>query len=376
MTGHLDQSPQSDPPTPKEAWGKRVAARLAFEWNDFWEAVFEAWWRVALGVSFGLGCFAVSFVWESSHPHGAKILEHTGMAFLVAAIAVFGYEWKSHRKAFVEVTRSMADALHAQNLTGAIRCVDETFVGSDPLNSDVRASITELLKALDHLVSQKLWHREIGLGLVIALIKSATENAHKFAENVEGGFPIELPKPAKLVAAMLETQMASMQKGDAYQVISDFSSFQKQQLADFMRKTQDQIKKGVSVNRIFVCFDHDFDLPVDEVERIIDEHWSAVADCEGNYIVGFIEPKRGSIEPQHEGVFTQGNVSIRFRPRAPDLSKMEFFPDTARSDVTGAYEKLAKLAVFAKAGADADRQRYKTAVRKAWSKGKKKKTSG
>lgn len=367
----VERIESDSPDVPRTSWIKAASNRVELEWDTFWEAFFASYGRVLLGVTLGYVCIEAAFKLQASgYPHRASLAEHFGVAFFVAAIVVFGYEWKSDRKSLLEAVSSMTRALNAQHRVGAIRCAREMFAGKDNLQVSLGSGLEQLLIESHELVSKNAWSRKISIGLVRALIASATENAHKFANPEEGdtGFRIELPSPAALVEKMLETQMASMQESGTYEVISDFTSFQKMQLKDFMLVTKERVKKGVTVRRIFVCFDHDFDLPLDEMERIVNEHWSAVAECDGKYVVGFIEPRRSGIDPPHEGVFTQGELRIRFRPKAPDLHVMEFFRDSAASGITDAFDKLAKLAVFAGVGRDnqADRSKYLASVRKAW----------
>ncbi|MGH7783967.1 MAG: hypothetical protein ACREO5_09045, partial [Candidatus Binatia bacterium] len=185
----------------------------------------------------------------------------------------------------------------------------------------------------------------------------------------ESGFPINLPRPVDIIEKMLTTQMNAVTSGE-YVVISDFTSFQKEQLDTFTLAMKARITSGLVVRRLFFCFKHDKLIPLDEVKRIAREHRAIACEFPGKYEVRFTMPQKTVAEPPHEGVFTTSERSVRFTVLSPDLHQMEFFSHKQGHEPAN-FSELWRHAIPAKNDneSQAKFERYLGALTSEWPRG-------
>jgi hypothetical protein len=302
-------------------WALRLASSI---WNAFLAAL-EA---ISLALLLGLVCLRASQLLAVSHPLSSRLAEHLGVAFFVAAIAVFGYEWKSHSKDLLATTIELKEVLKAQYKSGAERCITGMFAGDDLFRLALRSNLIAAINASSEVVAEDVWNRDLAVGMIEALLGCATAGANKFKDtkvSEEHGFLIELPQPAQLVDKMLTTQMKKVGAGGTYVVISDYTSFQLKQLKDSFDETRACVGRGGKVSRLFFCYRHDRGLPAVEIERIAREHWELACELPGGYDVRFAKLTLDGVEPAHEGVFTSATGSVSFTILKPDLHQIRFF---------------------------------------------------
>ncbi|HEX9983695.1 MAG TPA: hypothetical protein VGF69_10560 [Thermoanaerobaculia bacterium] len=313
-----------------------------------WHALSASAGDIIISLSLGAASF---WIGKRLTDPWSTVAEHLGTAFLVAAIAVFGYEYKSRSKELIKATNALVEALKAEAKPGAIRCITEMFSGADTLVVRLRDSLIRSLNASDDVVQAAVSHRDLAVGMIEALLDAATTNANEF--KAKNHFTITIPRPAELIDEMLKARIERLGEAGTYVVISDFSSFKRNQLQKSIGAMRTSPSRGAKVQRIFYFFKHDRELPYEEIERIATDHWNLSCELGDRYQVAFVKPVQGQIEPLHEGVFTTTEGSVRFEVLEPDLHTVQFYSETqSRPPVN--FERLWYHALKATAASSAE----------------------
>lgn len=273
-----------------------------------------AWFYTTVGLVFGFGLLIIQKLLDQlsgylgySHKFWAEFVhflafmaEHLGIGFVVAAIAVFFYEWGAHIKktmalaarlsrsiARIEETKTIID--RQDEVAGAL---DQTHKLMDSLHLTERlyqdidkASRFNLKVCLTGMIGGPLKKRseyseraiESCERLILAIKKlreDATWGNDKYVEfiarhvaevvghNAEAlsnlrrngnkqDFTVP-PTAAGMAAEILSRQMEAMEGGDGYDVISDLTSWEDSQLAELLNATKTAVESDkVQVRRIF-----------------------------------------------------------------------------------------------------------------------------
>ncbi|HEV7684644.1 MAG TPA: hypothetical protein VGO68_21220 [Pyrinomonadaceae bacterium] len=207
------------------------------------------------------------------------LLEHVGLGLIVASIAVFGYEWRSHVKQVVdlseELQRSIKDVArlrqdlrtkHGKQLLDP--CL-RTYLGED--NKSLCRTLIEFVEAISEIQDEDKQNevrvtdeyitdlKKKYIGVMERLFRRfVLTNALQFQKVVGGGeghFKVP-PTPEELADMILAAQMSTMGKNDGYDVVSDIPSWRDNRLKTFSRVSIVQIRKGVKVRRVFNLFKH------------------------------------------------------------------------------------------------------------------------
>ncbi|HBB87910.1 MAG TPA: hypothetical protein DC047_09870 [Blastocatellia bacterium] len=239
----------------------------------------------------------------------AILSEHLGIGLIVAAIAVFFYEWGAHIKKTIERGDRLANAINLFNqmksneqrtdeLTRAINDVDRmltilntqnraneaaaatgrkalekglsTVIGGlpprvDPVESKVLgeaiANCGQLIFAIESLRVMGTWPNYSYIKFLSDLLKvTVGENAEKFSalyktKKGEQHFIVP-PNAAQMADAILATQIEAIEESDSYDVISDLGSWDNKQLTKLHGATSDAVnKRDVCVRRVFNPYD-------------------------------------------------------------------------------------------------------------------------
>ncbi|HEX8844313.1 MAG TPA: hypothetical protein VF791_06700 [Pyrinomonadaceae bacterium] len=306
--------------------------------------------------------------------HGlAFIFEHLGIGLIVAAIAIFFYEWGAHIKetiglstrltGAIEQTKHMMEAINMNerlnNLnkgTAEIKlvwCLD-TLIGGPARHITAKPEYVRklidncqnLVFSLASLRRQNDWGSEQYLTFISNHIEKVVgHNAEAFSKlyekTGEQHFMVP-PTAAQMADEILAAQMQSLNKGGRYDVISDLPSWQGTQLNHLHKATRCAIEENdVQVRRVFNLMRG----TPKGTKEILLRHLEHSQKWRGQTKQAVYEVKilgvgaykklkqRGhsldSIEKAHFGVFINGAEKVRFKVTEPDLSDMELSKDPA-----------------------------------------------
>jgi hypothetical protein len=284
------------------------------------------------------------------------LLEHVATGFIVAAIAVFFYEWIFHLRETAKLTQKLVDILDLSSneslerfLTNAL--ADDTQHVPDYLKETI-SNLKLLVETVSGLQRQDLWAKEQYVGFVSRLVADVRRNADSLRGLNAGGDQHFLVPPmgADLADAILAAQMRAMAKGDSYDVISNLSSWKGQQLRELHEEERKAIQfRGARVRRIFnLTRRYRSQLKDTEAREILLNHLNnskdwGVTETQISYevrVLGIEELNSSTsqllhsrIGEAHFGIFQHGNESLRVKVERADLSDMVMSkdPDIVRS---------------------------------------------
>jgi hypothetical protein len=266
----------------------------------FIDAVRQVIWYVLFGLLVGS-----VLVWLSPHAKtilsspiliargipdlAEKLLEHVGMGFIVAAIAVLFYEWRAHLKTVENVSRELTalrEAVGARALERALKACVNTKV--DAHDREVIESITDIVENLKRLKDEGDWAQMGFQRFISAMLKRVSVNAERLAELSSAlqqnpasaaNRKIDIHTPAELVDTILAEQVGRLRAGGRYSVVTnpqDWQEGQFQQLQEVSKVAVEQY--GVVIRRILVLTDSGPNAyrgdPTD-VEQILEKHLAA-----------------------------------------------------------------------------------------------------
>ena len=266
-------------------WVIRAEVRLRQESRGFIEVSKSEWFIVLLGMTIGVGFILIPHYFSSlldQHHTTGLVIEHLGLGFIVSSIAVFGYEWRSHARNVIELSKKLHKSLEDVErirktmilskaqvdvlTTSAEEALDSSlkvYIGEDwaALREDLKA----LINAVYHVQQHKTWVRDRYLKVVQWLLhESVVDNAQSFVyltdQHPHGEQHFKVPIPPKIADQILTTQMELMERGDTYDVISDITSWRDNALDEFRKESLRALLEGVKVRRVFNRFR--LDLPI------------------------------------------------------------------------------------------------------------------
>jgi hypothetical protein len=206
-------------------------------------------------------------------------LEHVGLGLMVASIAVFGYEWRSHVKQVVDLSEELQQSIkdlarirkelrtkHGRQLLDPSLRV---YLGED--NKSLCRTLIEFVEAVAEIQDEEEYNefhasdaytmdlKKKYISVMERLFRRfVLTNALQFQKVVDGGeghFKVP-PTPGELADMILAAQMSTMVKNDGYDVVSDIPSWRDNRLKIFRRVSVVQIRNGVKVRRVFNLFKH------------------------------------------------------------------------------------------------------------------------
>jgi hypothetical protein len=305
-----------------------------------------------LVVGFGLLALRVSFahVLRTQYLLVDSLLEHVGTGFIIAAIAVFFYEWIFHLRETAKLTQKLVDIVEVsrnESLEGflTLTLAEDTKHVPDYLK-EVISNVRLLVEAVSGLQRQDIWAKEQYIVFVSRLVADVRRNADSLRGLNAGGEHhfIVTPTGADLADAILAAQMRAMAKGDSYDVISNLSSWKGQQLRELHDEERKALQfRGARVRRIFnLTRRYRPPLKDTEAREILLNHFNnskdwGVTENQISYevrVLGVEELKRstsqllhGRINEAHFGIFQHGNESLRVKVERADLSDMVMSKD-------------------------------------------------
>jgi hypothetical protein len=303
--------------------------------------------------------------------------EHLGMGLIVAAVAVFGYEWRSQSKEAMDLSKQLmvsldevkqikAEAGLVEGLLNVLEtkglaqldCVLRSLLGtqSNQLISDFKI----LADSFFRIQNRKTWMHDAYVDFIQKLFHEyVVKNASELRSVNDGGTGhFIVPSTAGLTAdSLLATHIENAIAGDSYDVISDIVSWRDSKLSEFSKKSAAALGRGVKMRRVFNFFLHghpdshesSFKDTCDRTIRTLVIHHKAAAESKGNYQVRFfwtaerkefqeLTDAASSVDAQHWhfGLFKRNaapQIVTRFKVERTNLSDMEV--NSNESDIRG-----------------------------------------
>ena len=246
-----------------------------------------------------------------------RISTHLGVGLIVAAIAVFGYEWGSEVKNALVLGWGLRRVLV---LTGRSAIKDNLRIllpDDKPLRDDLLAFIDATVMLRKHGDWARDAYLQLLTGFSAALARAARSvsslsTASKLDGRSDNPFSLSFPEPAHLADIVLSGLMARLGKNDEYYAVSNARIWPPLHL--FHEAHKDAIRRGASIRRIFVIFDDsDLVLSPDDTITIIYTH--------------FAESCKWKAKTFHSKASYQMKVMTRakYHDLAPDLERLLHF---------------------------------------------------
>ena len=301
------------------------------------------------GLAVGALLIIVRFEILTEFPLLQSLIQTVATGFMVGAIGIFFYEWMFHFKERSKLTQKLVDIVDLSSneslgrfLTNSL--ADDTRHVPDYLK-DVASKIRILVEAISSLQKQDIWAKEEYVAFIGRLIADVCQNANSLQALKSGGeHHFTVAWGADLADEILAAHMKAMTKGDSYHVISNISSWRRQQLKHLHEEERKAItNRGAIVRRVFnLTRSYHPQLDEREVRNILLSHLSdsrdwSVTEGQNSYEVRVLGGQelerstsrvlRGRIGEAHFGIFRHGNESVRVKVERADLSDMEMSRD-------------------------------------------------
>lgn len=304
-------------------------------------------------------------LWQALLPNteslGGKLLEHLGVAFLVTAIVILFFEAGSNEKKIHESLKTLNQLVRGRAEEKMNTCYDLIFRDDQGEQPSHLKKACENLRTLSsyilNLNEQRLWAKDKYIDFINYLLEDVVlRNAVNLVQiGGKGSENFHVPSPAKIAEKILTLQMSAMEKGNTYDVVSDISSWQNNQLGGFRDETGERVAYGVKVRRIFNITrldkvldrmaGHDEDtFKINEIREILEEHlkdseaWGmdngipryevrvvGKGEVENSQRRRYLEEQEVNIK--HFGLFNRGEGIVQFTVTKPDLSDMKLSTD-------------------------------------------------
>lgn len=213
-----------------------------------------------VAVGWALVYWADSF--QTTNKLLAKFLEHLGMGFIVAAIAVLFYEWGAHLKDSIRLSeglRAIQSAVGENALEGALR----VLIHGDKPEHDLEMirRVTIFVDYVRDLQTAGDWARAGYVRFLYRLLKDVTQNAEslrnisaELRKNPAAGaeYHVIVQSPAALTDIMLAEQMRRLPHGGKYSIATNPRTWQANQLNELHDESRRAVERGVIIRRIFV----------------------------------------------------------------------------------------------------------------------------
>lgn len=287
------------------------------------------------------------------------LLEHLGIGFFVSSVAVYFYEWGAHVKKLTDLMVYYKEEIEKQGILTERKGRDALsgcleIMLSKGGTEKQKHLIIDMIEKIGDLSKVSGSAGERYASVVYSMLEELNHNTNSLlkltrTDDADDVYTFQISAAHKLADAVLAAQMTSLGKEGSYTVVSDLTSWRKDQLLSFRKETRKAVLGGASVRRIFNLFlEGAINLSEEDVRNIINAHmrysveWSA--EGSGRYdiaLFGVDELKRLSVgdrfhaEREHFGVFARGGEVAQFEVREPDLSYIEI-----KKKVMQVHEKL------------------------------------
>ncbi len=312
----------------KKVW--KFAWRLTTYFFGSLIEVFHArGWFIIIG--FSLGCLFVylsipihkSVYWTERLGEDGKevlslVVKELGVGFFVSAIAVFGYEWKSHAKQALDLIKKLVEMRESEGLDTIKSALQDIFAKYEEAAS-FQEHIYKIIELSNEIAKQKVPHKKEYLKVISWLldepIRSNGERLKAWLINESDGqdWVYSMPyTPPQVAGSILGTQMKIVSKsGGYYNSISRIPFWEGHELDYFFERTKDAVRGDVVVRRIFnLCNDKELEYfvrtgkkikpnlknkdqknRVKLVTRIIQKHLDLANEPNSSYQVKFFLPE-------------------------------------------------------------------------------------
>ncbi|HEV7373699.1 MAG TPA: hypothetical protein VGN95_03205 [Pyrinomonadaceae bacterium] len=305
------------------------------------------------------------FEWHSSltNPDSSwgKLLEHLGLAFWVTGIVILLYEYGAKEKEIHESLSKLNKLIALKGREQMVTCFELLFKdekGKSPAHLlDTRKNLENLVNEILELQQKKIWAKDKYIGFLNYLLTDVVlKNASNLVEiGGIGHKNFHVPLAAEMADRILTAQISAMGKGHTYDVISDLSSWQNDQLSLFREETKKRVGKKVKVRRVFIILNphrildrmvayDDAASKITAIRKILELHLRDSSEwgmCDGRprykiKVLGTRELETSAkrkyledmdISKKHFGLFNHGDGIVQFTVTKPDLSDMALSTD-------------------------------------------------
>jgi hypothetical protein len=318
----------------------------------------------------GVGGFFLIYIrerleWFGVHPGWSLLFEHVGMGFIVSSIAVFGYEWRSHSRETIDLSKKLVDLLKTQGSDALRRGLSDMF-SPKGVEHEVARHIGNVATSLSELLRkgrEAHYYVSFFSGIISGLIESNIQEIKGFYEKTNAEVTFRVLSTGLIVSDILAAQMNSMEEDETYEVVSDLYSWKDDQLKSFQDATRKAVGVGVEVIRIFNLWATDEieyrEMPAKVVKAILQEHLKADREWGIGYKVFYFGKEElknlkaeyegideRSINSMHKGIFSRnGEPVISFEVVDRSLARIRL--NQHKGDLHDAKIMFSKIRSFA-----------------------------
>jgi len=265
-----------------------------------------------------------------THPGGPSettwslMTSHFGVAFLVAALAGFGYDIFAHHYKLQQQIFTLFRINHSVaelQIEAVLQKLLSNRTGDYNIHDQLRKNIAATIHSIAAIDAVSANASVVSLRFISRLLRYARDAAHtlELAEGSNSPHELTLPSTAASLAdEILAAQLRVLADGDEYSVVSDLSTWHDWQLRHFWDALE-TTKATIQVSRVFCFFKQDVSVAPCEAREIIRRHWQLAE----RLLVERLSGKSGatynvavsmSREAEHVGVFRHGETVTSFRP--------------------------------------------------------------
>jgi len=277
----------------------------------------------------------------------SKLLEHLGVGFLVAAVAVFFYEWGAHAKETERLNNQLAsfrEPTAAESLRNSIEFLFRRDLNNPPRYvQELAADCNNLVSMISELLKKRSWVNDVHATFLSSLLRRLVAgNALPFnrlstldPSNYVVDHELVLPRAAAILAGeLLSEYMKILLPGDSYSEVSNLSFWQHNQLTEFQNESLNAASRGIEIKRVFdLTRNYGIAISTEEATNILRRHLSdqeglSCSDGRCSYHVKIFgadelaKSMSGTIEKYltHFAVLSHREERLRLKFQMPDLS--------------------------------------------------------
>jgi hypothetical protein len=360
------------------------------EASSYFSPTLKSYWPYSgLGLTIGILLLTIQYLLARAASPSAdlvlRLVEHLGVGFIVASIAVFFYEWGSEEKNTKDLNHQLTALIEAEGEKALAMSLETLLAGqANPTPAHVKslvANIQSLVKAVSGIQRKGTWAKREHVTLVSKLLEDVVVfNAWSLSSIVEpgqyhqepGDYHFRVPPTGGQVAGMiLAAEMRSLDENDSYDTISHLTAWKHEQLSELHSETNEAVKRGAKVRRVFnLVREYDETVTAEEATATLTKHlqdsagWSThqgergyevkvLGQAEFNKVA---EKFRQRLRQAHFGIFVHGNERLRVKVERSDLADMimsqhlgmtdadrDLFDDAWRVGTTLTAESIGKI---------------------------------
>jgi len=313
-------------------------------------ALKSGWLHIVMGLTAGFGLVILANDLSRNAPFRFGIvtvlIEHLGIGFIVASIALFFYEWRGQQRKTDALIAKLSDAIDNSSSEALDRSLRSILgKGGEIPPQYVRDAIVDikaLVEVVGHLENESRWVGTLQISMLSKLIRDVRQNAESLTMlNRRGETLFRVPRAEELVDKILAAQMQTMGTGDKYDVVSGLGDWKGLQLRMLQQATEEAIlQRNIAVRRIFSIFDYE-GLTSVEARDVLLRHLGYVTELEskrgGGYQVRLVRDGelerstsmflRDRVKHANFGIFSHGPEKLRVMMDKADLSDLTISSD-------------------------------------------------